>query len=134
MERLTTRIIESMEHWYSVADSSIKLGNYDTAVYGMEMALEIGLKGLLEKNKVEYPKIHDVTAVLRGRSSRVKLSSQLSVKMDGILETFQILLKYRNDAGYMFSSTSSSAALKEVAIDNDRKVREYLDLIKKEIL
>ena len=134
MERLGARVVESAEHWYSVAEDSIKLENYDTAVYGMEMSLEIGLKGILLKNKMEYPKIHDVTAVLRSRAGRLKLSRQFSDRMDNMLETFQILLKYRNDAGYMFSRVSDSVVLKEVAIENIGKVREYLDLIKKEIL
>jgi HEPN domain-containing protein len=134
MERLGTSVIESAEHWYSVAEGSIKLANYDTAVYGMEMSLEIGLKGILLKNKIEYPKIHDVTAVFRNRAGRLKLSRHFSERMDDMLETFQILLKYRNDAGYLFSGASDSAVLKEVAIENIGKVREYLDLIKKEIL
>jgi HEPN domain-containing protein len=134
MEKLGTRAIDSAEHWYSVAEDSIKLENYDTAVYGMEMSLEIGLKGILMKNKIDYPKIHDVTAVLRSRAGRLKLSRQFSDRMDDMLETFQILLKYRNDAGYLFSGASDPAVLKEVAVENIEKVREYLDLLRKEIL
>ena len=134
MEKPRKIVVESAEHWYSVAIDSIKIGNYDTAVYGMEMSLEIGLKGILIKNRVEYPKIHDVTAVLKSKSGSLRLGKPLNDKLDEILGIFQILLKYRNDAGYMFSGGSDQAALKKVATEHIGKVREYLDLLRKEIL
>ena len=103
MENEAVNAVNNAKRWYKTATDAYDDGNYDTCVYSLEMALEIGLKSIFLKFEIEYPKIHDVIPIFKLRAGSLKFNKKLEESLDEILETFQLLLKYRNDAGYMFS-------------------------------
>ncbi len=134
MEKNVKSALDNASRWYSTAKEAYAAKNYDNSVYAMEMALEIGLKAVLISEGVDYPKIHDVTAVIR-----MSLNADINKKginqdtVDDMLSTMQVLLKYRNAAGYMFSNNVNMDVLKRVADDNLEKVGKHLTLLSKNL-
>ncbi len=130
MEKDVKSALDNAFRWYSTAQEAYVAKNYDNAVYALEMSLEIGLKAILIRNGVEYPKIHDVSGVVRPfltvgtNKNRTDQST-----IDKMLGSFQVLLMYRNAAGYMFSNNVSMDTLKRVADDNIKKVESYLKIL-----
>ncbi len=129
MENEAVNAVNNAKRWYKTATDAYDDGNYDTCVYSLEMALEIGLKSIFLKFEIEYPKIHDVIPIFKLRAGSLKFNKKLEESLDEILETFQLLLKYRNDAGYMFSHRTDMSILKRVAVESLPEVNEYLELL-----
>ena len=65
MEMNVKNAIDDANRWVISAEKNFDSGNYDIALYSMEMALEIAMKSFLIKNKIEYPKKHDARSTKR---------------------------------------------------------------------
>ncbi|MEM3191927.1 MAG: HEPN domain-containing protein [Candidatus Micrarchaeaceae archaeon] len=132
MENEALIAVNNAKRWYKTAMDAYDDGNYDTCVYSLEMALEIGLKSMLLKFNIEYPKMHDIIPIFKLRTQSLKFSKELDKSLDEMLGTFQLLLKYRNETGYMFSYKTDMVTLKKVAIDSLPKVGGYLKILEDE--
>ncbi len=130
MEKDVKSALDNALRWWDTSKKSYYAGNYDNSVYAMEMSLEIGLKAVLIKNGIDYPKIHDITGVIRmSFPANMKGNGLEQKEIDNMLDTMQVLLRYRNSAGYMFSNNISMETLKHVADDNINKVKRYLEIL-----
>ncbi len=132
MEKNVKSALDNASRWCSTAQEAYVAKNYDNSVYAMERARERGLKAVLISRGVEYPKIHDITGVIRASLNADINKKRINQDMiDDMLSTLQVLLKYRNAAGYMFANNVSMDVLKRVADDNLEKVEKYLTFLNK---
>ena len=97
--------ILSARRWLESSQATAKDGNYDVAIYGLEMSVEIALKAVMLSIGVETPKIHaigDAFAKVVKENGRVPL--EFSSSLTETIGTFNKLLELRSVAGYMFES------------------------------
>ena len=102
-EKIAGDALLSAKRWLETAHMAAGEGNYDSAVYSLEMSVEISLKAVLLSIGTEVPKIHAIGDIfaeaVRGND---KVHKELSSSVEEITRTFKELLKLRSAAGYMF--------------------------------
>lgn len=93
---------------------------YTTALYSMEMAVEISLKALLLEFQVNVPKTHNVINTLRNlfEEKNAILPKEFSSRKDFILDAYNDLLEIRPLVGYTFEVNMS--------IDPEEKAKQYI--------
>ena len=106
--------IDSAKRWLSSAEINANAGNYDTALYSLEMSAEIAFKGLLFSLGVEVPKTHSigdfVAEAIRGNG---RLRKKFEGDVDKMISTFNALMDLRPVSGYIFETKSSLKELKK---------------------
>lgn len=105
--------IENSRRWLSSANVNAKVGNYDLAVYSLEMSVEIALKALLFSIGIDVPKTHSVgDIVVKGVKEDGVLSRMIGGEIDGFVRTFNSLSTLRSMSGYIFETRSTLKDMK----------------------
>ncbi|MCL5427941.1 MAG: HEPN domain-containing protein [Candidatus Marsarchaeota archaeon] len=109
--------MENARMWLYTADAALKKRIYSTALYSMEMSVEIALKAVLLEFGVDVPKVHNIMNSLRQifREKRALLPKEFVEKEGIILDTFNGLLELRPLAGYAFETHAGVADSEGVA-------------------
>ena len=134
MEMNVKNAIDDANRWIISAEKNFDSDNYDIALYSMEMALEIAMKSFLIKNKIEYPKKHDVMDYFKGASTGNNATKDLKKNIDGLATVFSKLLDLRNDAGYNFGRLKNDAKLKDESAKLLKETKKYVEIIEKSCL
>lgn len=105
--------VGSAKRWLASAKAAAGIGSYDSALYALEMSIEISLKAVLFSLGMDVPKSHAIGdvfsyAVKENRS----VPKELRNGLDGILDTFNALLELRAASGYIFETKTSLEGLK----------------------
>lgn len=105
--------IDSAKRWFTSAESNAGAGNYDTALYSLEMSVEIAFKGLLFALGADAPKSHSIgDLVIKSVRGNGRLPKELTAKIDGFVATFNALLSLRQASGYVFETRYDMRELK----------------------
>ena len=106
--------IESAKRWLSSSIANAEAGNYDLAVYSLEMSTEIAMKALLFFTGVEAPKTHAIgDLVIKTVKEDTRLSKILGTEIDEFVHTFNSLSTLRSISGYIFETRSTMEDMKE---------------------
>lgn len=105
--------IGSAKRWLRSAELNAKAGNYDSALYSLEMANEIAFKAVLMSLGVDAPKTHNISDVFsRSVGADRKASKAFEGRMDAAVDTFRSLLELRSISGYIYETKYDVIALK----------------------
>lgn len=112
--------IEGAKRWLTSARINAKAGNYDVAIFSLEMSAEIALKGLLFGLGIDIPKTRSIgdLAIKSVNEDRL-LSKKLTQEINRMVRTFNALTSLRSIGGYLFETRTSLQDLK-------RKYEEYV--------
>jgi len=112
--------MDNAKVWLNTAEVTMNSRIYTTALYSMEMAVEIALKALLMELGINVPKLHNVTNVLKAifEEKRSALPKEFRDKEALILDTYNDLLEIRPLVGYIFEMNAS--------IDVEEKAKRYI--------
>ena len=112
-EGIAEEAIGSAKRWLVSAELNAGKGNYDSALYSLEMAVEISFKAVLLAMHMEVPKTHNVADVLaQAIGSDRAASAALAGKMDGMRDAFRSLLELRGISSYMYETRYDMKRLK----------------------
>lgn len=129
--------IETATVWLGTASAAMKGRFYTTALYSMEMTVEIALKAVLIEFGVNVPKLHNVTDVLRMTldERRSALPKEFREQQEMILSTYNDLLEIRPQVGYTFEAGAvvNPKAKAEAYLPKAKKVVELCGLALKHI-
>lgn len=106
--------VASAKRWLNSAGRNAGGGDYDTALYSLEMSVEIALKAVLFALGLEVPRMRSIsdlaTEALKGDS---RLPKEFREETDSMVGTFNALINLRPTSGYMFETTSTLTELKK---------------------
>ncbi len=105
-------ILRSSEMWLRTCDASRKAGIPASALYSLEMSVEMALKAVLCGLGIEVPKAHNVTNQIREVARHdARIPKEFRERMDKIASTFSTLVEYRAPSGYSFEYNLSDEEL-----------------------
>lgn len=115
--------------WLGSAEASMNSKIYPTAIYGMEMAVEIALKAVLMAFNANVPKLHNVMSVLHivFDENRNALPKTFIEKEALIFDTYNDLLEERPLVGYTFETNAKTASV-DKAREYMKRAKEVVDL------
>ncbi|MEM3228517.1 MAG: HEPN domain-containing protein [Candidatus Micrarchaeaceae archaeon] len=110
MENMTA--IENAKVWLETAEAAMRSRIYPTALYSMEMAVEIALKAVLMEFGVNVPKVHNITNLLREELDEKErlLPKEFIENKEFIFSTYNDLLEIRPLVGYAFEINTASVS------------------------
>ncbi len=130
MDPLAKRALQSSYRWFSSSDSSYKLEAYDIAVYELEMAGEVALKGFLIEKHYDVPKIHNVSRIIRTLIHDIQfMQVDNASKLEDYLDRFDHVVRMRGDAGYSYKSSMDLEGFKEIYNDYSDSIKELIDFV-----
>jgi HEPN domain-containing protein len=104
-------------------------GNYDSAVYSLEMSVEIAFKAVLLALGVEAPKTHAVgDALTIAVAGGMGIPKELKENVRDYVETFNALLDLRAAGGYMYEGSLSMDDLRRKYESNIAKAEKIVGL------
>ena len=119
--------IESAKRWLSSSVANASAGNYDLAVYSLEMSAEIALKALLFFTGVDAPKTHSIgDMVMRAVKEDATLSKKLGKDIDEFVHTLNSLSTFRSISGYIFETRST---LEDMRVKYERFSKETAKIV-----
>jgi HEPN domain-containing protein len=119
---ISAAAMASAERWLNSARINAKAGSYDTAIYSLEMSVEIALKALLLALGTDVPKSHAIgDLVLESVQGNRRLPKELVENAGSIVRLFNSLVSLRPVSGYAFETKSG---LKELRARYERHVGE----------
>ncbi len=113
--KLIALYIEDAKRWFDVAGLSMENKLNDKALYAMEMSLEMVLKAILLSIGTEFPKVHNVSELLRNELRNKKIDEKMRDKIYLWLDTFDYLLEFKNASGYRAQSSMTDADFRDKA-------------------
>lgn len=124
--------IESAGRWMKAAELNAGVGNYDSALYSLEMSAEIALKAVLLALRIDIPKTHNIADVfLQSVGEDKRASNAFGPNVGRMIETFRTLLELRSVSGYIYETRYNMGALKAKYESNIDDVVEIVDSCKK---
>jgi len=93
-------MIKRAERWLESSGDALRARRYDDATYCAQMCVEQASKAVLVLLGVEYPKVHDVSDVLRAVEG--KMPKWFKEKLNQMCFILTDLAKRRSLAGYGF--------------------------------
>ncbi len=97
--------LKGAERWLGASQTEAGDGNYDIALYGLEMAVEIALKAVMLSLGADVPKIHDIRdAVAKAVKGDGRVPEEFVASLDEITIMFKRLLDLRQVSGYTFEA------------------------------
>lgn len=116
--------METASIWLDTAEAAMRSKIYATALYSMEMAVEIALKAVLMELGVNVPKLHNIMNVLEAvlDEKHSAISKEFIEKESFILSTYNDLLEIRPIVGYTFETG--------VSINTEEKAKKYMSAAK----
>lgn len=120
--------IGSAKRWLKSAELNAKAGNYDSALYSLEMANEIAFKAALMALGVDAPKTHNISDVFsKSVAADRKASKAFEGRLNAAIDTFRSLLELRSISGYIYETRYDVTALKG-------KYQSYAKLVEEVII
>lgn len=104
----------SAARWLDSAKLNAKSGNYDAALYSLEMSVEIALKAVLLSLEIDAPKVHTIGDAVTLALQDKRVPKEFKEKTSTVLGTFNALLSLRSVGGYAFETKASLGDLKEL--------------------
>ena len=130
MDPLAKRALQSSYRWFSSSDSSYKLEAYDIALYELEMAGEVALKGLLIEKHYDVPKRHNVSRIIRTLIHDIQIvPGDKASRLEDYLDRFDHVVRMRGNAGYSYESSMDLESFKEIYDDYSESIKELIDLV-----
>lgn len=107
MDSVAKKALDNSLRWLTRSESSFQSGDYDIAIYELEMAGEVALKSLIMSKGFEIPKRHDVSTIIRSLVRNEKIvQDDRKDEFEGYLDSFEHVARVRGDAGYSYESSS----------------------------
>lgn len=104
--------VGSADRWLDSAKLNAKSGNYDAALYSLEMSVEIALKAVLLSLEIDVPRVHAINDAVTLALQDRRAPKEFKDKVPTVLSTFNALLSLRSVGGYVFETRASLADLK----------------------
>ena len=120
--------IENSREWFQIASLAREAGLFSKAAFGLEMALEIGIKAVLIAMHTDSPKRHDVsdlfeeTVILNAK----RLPKRLTEDLESILSDFRSLLSMRSLLEYGHESQQTAPLFEKEVQDKFDRIEQYL--------
>ncbi len=113
-KKVAYEAIASAKRWLSSAKRVAGDGNYDAAVYSLEMAVEIAMKAVLISLGIESPKVHNIRGAMQQAvmESR-RIPKDFKDRVPEMFSTFNALLDLRAVGGYIFETRTGLGELEK---------------------
>jgi HEPN domain-containing protein len=112
-EGIADEAVRSAKRWLVSAELNAGKGNYDSALYSLEMSVEIAMKAVLLSIGIDVPKSHRIgdvfTASVRDEK---RLPEEFKRHVEECVDIFNALLELRAAGGYMFESKTTMDELR----------------------
>ena len=126
--------IENAKRWLSSSSANAERGNYDLAVYSLEMSIEIALKALVFSTGADVPKTHSIgDRVMKITREDVNLSRIIGGEIDEMIHTFNSLSTLRSISGYIYETRSTLDEMKKMYEKFVRETTRIVELCEKAI-
>ncbi len=126
--------IASAKRWLGSSRFNADAGNYDAALYSMEMAVEIAMKAVLYSIKTEVPKSHSIGDIFKDSvKNSGALPKELKENADKMVRTFNVLMDLRPTGAYIFETRSTLAELKKKYASYKDEAGKIIDLCDKAV-
>ncbi len=125
--------ISDAEDWFKTGRAAADVKAYNSALYSLEMAVEIAIKAVLLKLKIDVPKEHNILRLIESFKEEKTLSQNFIKNTLMIEDTFKALLEFRNISGYRFQYGVSKELLKQRYIKYEEPALRVVELCKKEV-
>ncbi|MCL4380983.1 MAG: HEPN domain-containing protein [Candidatus Marsarchaeota archaeon] len=105
--------IEGAKRWLISAELNAEHGSYDSALYSLEMSVEIAMKAVLLSIGIDVPKAHGIGDVFAAsvRSDK-RIPEEFKQQAAKTVEIFNALLGLRAASGYMFETNAKMEEFK----------------------
>jgi|GEM_PF-6371951 HEPN domain-containing protein len=126
------KALESSEMWLRTAEAAFEKKLYPSSLYALEMATEIALKAVLVTMRVDVPKTHNMTQMLKDifDEKRSLLPKEFLENEGFAIEVLSDLLLLRNPAGYAYETNISTSEFESKAEEYIKKTDRVLKLAK----
>ncbi len=112
-KKIAVDAVESAKRWLVSADLNAEAGNFDSALYSLEMCVEISMKAVLMSINIDVPKAHRIGDIFSASISEDKhVPKEFKQKSADIINVFNALLELRTASGYMFETKTTMKELK----------------------
>ncbi|MEM3893700.1 MAG: HEPN domain-containing protein, partial [Thermofilum sp.] len=122
---LARAALRRAKRWLQGARRALEDGRWDDVVYASQMAVEHSAKGVLIAFGVEFPKVHDVSPVLRLLPSRRELPRWFTSQLEELAEDASELARLRAIASYGYEMGADESYLKDYAPEALRKAEKH---------
>ena len=113
-EGIAEEAIGSAKRWLVSAELNAGKGNYDSALYSLEMSVEIAMKAVLLSIGIDVPKSHRIGDVFAASVREDKrLPDEFKSHIGECTDIFNALLGLRAAGGYMFEAKTTMGELKD---------------------
>ncbi|MEM1523581.1 MAG: HEPN domain-containing protein [Thermofilaceae archaeon] len=112
---LARAALRRAKRWLQGARRALEDGRWDDAVYASQMAVEHSAKGVLIAFGIEFPKVHDVSSVLRLLPSRRELPRWFTSQLEEFAEDVSELARLRTIASYGYEMRVDESYFKDYA-------------------
>lgn len=131
---IATDAIENAKRWLSSSSANAERGNYDLAVYSLEMSIEIALKALVFSTGMDVPKTHSIgDRVTKIVMEDVNLARRLGGEIDEFVHTFNSLSTLKSISGYIYETRSTLDDMRRTYEKFAREVTRIVGLCDKAI-
>ena len=115
MDSVAKKALDNSLRWLTRSESSFQSGDYDIAIYELEMAGEVALKSLILSKGFEIPKKHDVSTIIRSLVRNEKIvQDDRKDEFERCLDSFEHVARVRGDEGYRYESSSDLEDFKQI--------------------
>ncbi len=105
--------IDSAKRWLVSADLNAGAGNFDSALYSLEMSVEISMKAVLLSINIDVPKEHRIGDIFDASINTDKrIPKEFRQHAADTVNIFNALLELRTASGYMFETKTTIKDLK----------------------
>ncbi len=126
--------IENAKRWLSSSSANAERGNYDLAVYSLEMSMEIALKALVFSAEADIPKTHSIgDRVMKIVREDVNLSRSIGGQIEEVVHTFNSLSTLRSISGYIYETRSTLEDMRKIYEKFARETARIVGLCEKAI-
>ncbi|MEM0093128.1 MAG: HEPN domain-containing protein [Thermofilum sp.] len=122
---LARAALRRAKRWLQGARRALEDGRWDDVVYASQMAVEHSAKGVLIAFGVEFPKVHDVSPVLRLLPSRRELPRWFTSQLEELAEDASELARLRAIASYGYEMGADESYFKDYAPEALRKAEKH---------
>lgn len=133
---LALEALKTADSWMTTAEIMIEKGIFNTALYALEMSVEIGLKAVMFAFGDDPPKVHNIQegiAELINESEKITQGARAKLnEMSRFL--LPELLRTRQISGYTFNFNISDKEIKNLALKYLEPSKDAIREIRKIIL
>ncbi|EQD35113.1 HEPN domain protein, partial [mine drainage metagenome] len=105
--------IGSAKRWLASAELNARHGSYDSALYSLEMSVEISMKAVLMCIGIDVPKTHAIGDIFASSvKSDKRIPKVFKEHVEESVDVFNALLGLRAASGYIFETKTTMEELK----------------------